>query len=45
MFKLSFLLKTTAALLCTLAVVSLSWGQLTTETLVVDGDARSYLLD
>lgn len=44
MFKLSFLLKTTAALLCTLAVVNLSWGQLTTETLVVDGDARSYLL-
>ena len=36
--------KTTAAVLCALAGVGVSWGQLTTETLVVDGDTRSYLL-
>ena len=36
--------KTTAAVLCALAGVGVSWGQLTTETLVVDGDTRNYLL-
>ena len=44
MSKIPFFSKTTAAVLCALASAGVSWGQLTTETLVVDGDTRTYLL-
>ena len=44
MSKLTFFSKIAAAVFCILASVGVSWGQLTTETLVVDGDARTYLL-
>ena len=44
MSKLTFFSKIVAAMFCILAGVGVSRGQLTTETLVVDGDARTYLL-